>query len=126
MTKIAINGLGRIGRAFLKLAVEQPDIEVVAANDISDADNLAYLLKFDTVYGRYEHETAIERSAGETWLRIGQHRAHRTGRAGTTRSGRMGTVACRREPLVSRIDAHGHRPRDRRSLFGGTGSLLTE
>lgn len=74
MTRIAINGLGRIGRAFLKLAVEQSDIEVVAANDISDADNLAYLLKFDSVYGRYERETAIERISGETWLRIGEHR----------------------------------------------------
>lgn len=74
MTRIAINGLGRIGRAFLKLAVEQSDSEVVAANDISDADNLAYLLKFDTVYGRYKHETAVERTSGDTWLRIGQHR----------------------------------------------------
>jgi len=75
MTRIAINGLGRIGRSFLKLAVEHSsDIDVVAANDISDPDNLAYLLKFDTVYGRYDREAAIERNAGETWLRIGQHR----------------------------------------------------
>jgi glyceraldehyde 3-phosphate dehydrogenase len=74
MTRIAINGLGRIGRAFLKLAVEQSEIEVVAANDISDADNLAYLLKFDSVYGRYDREAVVERSNGETWLRIGTHR----------------------------------------------------
>jgi glyceraldehyde 3-phosphate dehydrogenase len=52
-TKVAINGLGRIGRAILKLLVEEPRLELVAVNDLVDADNLAYLLRFDTVYGRY-------------------------------------------------------------------------
>ena len=52
-TKVAINGLGRIGRAILKLLVEEPGLELVAVNDLVEADNLSYLLRFDTVYGRY-------------------------------------------------------------------------
>src|SRR4029079_7472014 len=58
--KVAINGLGRIGRAILKLALDEPSIEVVAVNDLSDAENLAYLLRFDTVYGRYSKAVLIE------------------------------------------------------------------
>lgn len=50
-TRVAINGLGRIGRAFLKVAVERPELEVVAVNDLGDINNLAYLLKYDTAYG---------------------------------------------------------------------------
>ncbi len=49
--RVAINGFGRIGRAFFKLAYERPEIEIVAVNDLGDLDNLAYLLKYDTVYG---------------------------------------------------------------------------
>src|SRR6185436_18537678 len=49
--KVAINGLGRIGRAFLKLAVKRPEIQIVAANDLGDLKNLAYLLKYDSAYG---------------------------------------------------------------------------
>ncbi len=52
-TKVAINGLGRIGRAILKLLIEEPGLELVAVNDMVEAENLAYLLRFDTVYGRY-------------------------------------------------------------------------
>ena len=50
--KVGINGLGRIGRAFLKLAINRPEIEIVAVNDLGNAENLAYLLKYDTVYGK--------------------------------------------------------------------------
>ena len=53
MAKVAINGLGRIGRAALKIIMDTPELELVAVNDIVPADNLAYLLKFDTIYGRY-------------------------------------------------------------------------
>jgi glyceraldehyde 3-phosphate dehydrogenase len=53
MARIGINGFGRIGRAIFKIIRETPDLEVVAVNDIIPADNLAYLLKYDTVYGRY-------------------------------------------------------------------------
>jgi glyceraldehyde 3-phosphate dehydrogenase len=54
MAKVAINGLGRIGRAALKIVLDTPELELTAVNDIVPADNLAYLLNFDTVYGRYE------------------------------------------------------------------------
>ncbi|MFP4100992.1 type I glyceraldehyde-3-phosphate dehydrogenase [Coleofasciculus sp.] len=53
MTKIAINGFGRIGRAVFKIALDNPELEVVAINDLIPPDNLAYLLKYDTVYGKY-------------------------------------------------------------------------
>ena len=52
-TRVAINGLGRIGRAILKLVIDEPSFELVAVNDLVEVENLAYLLRFDTVYGRY-------------------------------------------------------------------------
>jgi glyceraldehyde 3-phosphate dehydrogenase len=55
-SKVAINGLGRIGRAALKLAVEQPELELVAVNELGSLENMVYLLKYDTVYGRYERQ----------------------------------------------------------------------
>jgi glyceraldehyde 3-phosphate dehydrogenase len=59
--KVAINGLGRIGRAALKLAVEHPDLDVVAVNEIGSLDNMVYLLRYDTAYGRYERQVeAVE------------------------------------------------------------------
>jgi glyceraldehyde 3-phosphate dehydrogenase len=59
-TKVAINGLGRIGRAILKLVIDEPSLELVAVNDLVEADNLAYLLRFDTVYGRYSKSVALD------------------------------------------------------------------
>ena len=53
--KIAINGLGRIGRAAFKVIDNTPELEVVGINDLIDNENLAYLLKYDSVYGRYHH-----------------------------------------------------------------------
>ena len=66
--KVAINGLGRIGRAALKLAVEAPQLELVAVNEIGSLDNMVYLLRYDSVYGRYERQVdavgrAIDRLA---------------------------------------------------------------
>ena len=55
MTKVAINGMGRIGRAAFKIVMEQPELELVAVNDLMDLDNLVYLLNYDTVYGVYKH-----------------------------------------------------------------------
>ena len=60
-TRVAINGLGRIGRAILKLATDEPSIELVAVNDLADAENLAYLLRFDTVYGRYSKPVVVDK-----------------------------------------------------------------
>ncbi len=51
-TRVAVNGLGRIGRAFVRQVWDNPDIELVAVNDLGSLENLAYLLEFDTVYRR--------------------------------------------------------------------------
>ena len=61
-TKVAINGLGRIGRAILKLVFDEPSFELVAVNDVVDVENLAYLLRFDTVYGKYSKPVAVQGS----------------------------------------------------------------
>jgi glyceraldehyde 3-phosphate dehydrogenase len=54
MAKVAINGLGRIGRAAFKIILDVPQLELVAVNDIVPTENLSYLLRYDTVYGRYD------------------------------------------------------------------------
>ncbi|MGH2565043.1 MAG: glyceraldehyde 3-phosphate dehydrogenase NAD-binding domain-containing protein, partial [Ginsengibacter sp.] len=59
MKKIAINGFGRIGRAALKVILNTPGLEVVAINDLMNIDNAAYLLKYDSVYVKYENEVNI-------------------------------------------------------------------
>lgn len=51
MQNISINGFGRIGRCFLRQAMSNPNLKILAINDLSDIDNLIYLLKHDTVYG---------------------------------------------------------------------------
>jgi glyceraldehyde 3-phosphate dehydrogenase len=53
VTKIGINGFGRIGRIAFRIAAQQKDVEVVAVNDLLDVDHLAYLLEFDSVHGKY-------------------------------------------------------------------------
>lgn len=59
-TRVSINGLGRIGRAIAKLIVEDSAFELVAVNDLVDAETLSYLLRFDTVYGRYQKTVTVE------------------------------------------------------------------
>ena len=53
MARIAINGFGRIGRSFFRAAFGDPDFEIVVVNDLTDTKTLCYLLKYDSVYGRY-------------------------------------------------------------------------
>jgi glyceraldehyde 3-phosphate dehydrogenase len=60
MAKVAINGLGRIGRATLKIIQDTPELELVAANDIIPIDNIVYLLRYDTAYGRYDKPVHTE------------------------------------------------------------------
>ena len=60
MAKAAINGMGRIGRATLKVALEDPDLDIVAINDLVPVENIVYMLKYDTVYGRYEKTVMAE------------------------------------------------------------------
>jgi glyceraldehyde 3-phosphate dehydrogenase len=64
MTRIGINGFGRIGRAFLRLLIEEGrDAEVVAVNDLGNVENLAYLLKYDSVYGKAPFEVTVDGNA---------------------------------------------------------------
>ncbi len=65
--RVAINGLGRIGRAALKLVHEFPALDLMAVNDVADAENLAYLLQYDSFYGRHPESV---RSDGDE-LRVG-------------------------------------------------------
>jgi glyceraldehyde 3-phosphate dehydrogenase len=58
MTKVAINGMGRIGRAAFKVIMDKPELELVAVNDLMDLGNLVYLLNYDTVYGVYKHRVS--------------------------------------------------------------------
>ena len=60
MRKLAINGMGRIGRASLKLILDNPELELVAVNDIASIDNIAYLLKYDSIYGVFEKDVKVE------------------------------------------------------------------
>src|SRR3989338_4607562 len=59
MTNIAINGFGRIGRSFFRAAFGDSDFNIVAVNDLTDTATLAYLLKFDSVYGRYQKDVKV-------------------------------------------------------------------
>lgn len=72
-TKIAINGFGRIGRAFFKLAITRPEFEIVAINDLGDIENLAYLLKYDSAYGRFDKEIIIKDIDGKKYLDVDGH-----------------------------------------------------
>jgi len=71
MTNVAINGLGRIGRATLKIVMDTPGLNLVAANDIGSAESVEYLVRYDTVYGRYEKPV---RATDDGYLTIGEHR----------------------------------------------------
>lgn len=59
MTRVAINGFGRIGRTFFRMAHDNPNFEIVAINDLGDLENLAYLLRYDTAYGRGPYEVKV-------------------------------------------------------------------
>lgn len=61
--KIAINGFGRIGRLFFRQAFDNPALEIVAINDLGDIENLAYLLRHDTVYRTYDKEVSFTKNA---------------------------------------------------------------
>ncbi len=65
MTKIAINGFGRIGRPSFKIAFAKEDVEVVAINDLTDIETAAHLLKYDSSYGRYDKEVVVDKEASE-------------------------------------------------------------
>ena len=58
--KIGINGFGRIGRVVFRAALKNPNIEVVAVNDLTDANMLAHLLKYDSVHGTLQEEVTVD------------------------------------------------------------------
>ena len=60
MIKIGINGFGRIGRLVLRVAAQRDNVQVVAINDLLDVDYLAYMLKFDSVHGRFDGDIDIK------------------------------------------------------------------
>jgi len=60
MARVAINGFGRIGRTFFKMAHDHPDFEIVAINDLGDLENLTYLLRYDTAYGQSGFEVDVK------------------------------------------------------------------
>jgi glyceraldehyde 3-phosphate dehydrogenase len=64
--KVAINGFGRIGRLFFKASFDQTDFEIVAINDLTSAKMLAHLLKYDTVFGKFDKK--IE--SGEGYIEV--------------------------------------------------------
>ena len=69
--RVAINGCGRIGRAFLRMASHYDNIEIVAVNDLSDIDNMAYLLQYDSVYRTAPFISEVEKvSDTEQYLMI--------------------------------------------------------
>ena len=66
MVKIAINGFGRIGRNIFRICIER-GIKISAINDLGSLDNMAYLLKFDSVHGNFSKKVSVEKN----FLRVG-------------------------------------------------------
>lgn len=60
MTKIGINGFGRIGRIAFRIAMDNKDVEIVGINDLLDVDHLAYMLKYDSVHGRFNKSVDVK------------------------------------------------------------------
>lgn len=68
--KIAINGFGRIGRLFLRQAIDNPALEIAVINDLGDIDNLAYLFKYDSAYRAFSGEVSVKKSSDKNYLII--------------------------------------------------------
>ena len=58
--KVGINGFGRIGRMVLRCAMSHPEIEIVGINDLCPADYLAYMVKYDTMHGKFDGDIYAE------------------------------------------------------------------
>ena len=63
--KVGINGFGRIGRMVLRCSLQHPEIEIVGINDLCPADYLAYMLKYDTMHGRFQAD--VSSSDTDSW-----------------------------------------------------------
>lgn len=60
VAKVGINGFGRIGRNVFRAALNNPEIEIIAVNDLTDAATLAHLLKYDSIHGTFDAEVAVD------------------------------------------------------------------
>ncbi len=67
-TKVAINGFGRIGRSFMRIAADRKELDIVAINDLGDVENLAYLLRYDTAYGKSDLDISTKKDGDKTYL----------------------------------------------------------
>lgn len=76
--RVAINGFGRIGRIFFRQAIDHKELEIVAINDLGSLENLAYLLKYDSVYGPWDKEVKVK----EGRLVIGSPASHKASQDG--------------------------------------------
>ena len=65
---VAINGFGRIGRLFFRQIMEEPQLEIAAINDLGDLENLAYLLKYDSVYRQFPGEISIKKDDDKSYF----------------------------------------------------------
>jgi len=74
MTRVAINGFGRIGRALMRASYGDPELEIVAINDLGDVNNLAYLLQYDSVYRTFAQKVSVDNGQ----LVVGDKRIHFT------------------------------------------------
>lgn len=66
--RVAINGFGRIGRAFFKTALNKKELDFAAINDLGDIETMVYLLKYDSVYGRYDKKVTSQEENGKKYL----------------------------------------------------------
>ena len=71
MIRVAINGFGRIGRLVFRIMEEDPNFDVVAINDLTDAEQLAYLLKYDTSHRTYR---VNDITSGEDYIAVSDHK----------------------------------------------------
>ena len=108
--KVAINGFGRIGRTFFRQVAQGSDIEVVAVNDITPDETVAYLTRYDTIHGRFPGPVTLvdgRMRAGTQDVRMleekdpGNRRGEPWAWTSSSRP-RAGSASARRSPAISR------------------------
>ena len=67
MTKVAINGFGRIGRLSFRQLLTKDGVEICAINDLTSVETLAHLLKYDSIHGRFPGEVRVEEASRGQW-----------------------------------------------------------
>lgn len=72
--KIAINGFGRIGRAIFRAGYKEPNLEFIAINDLAKPEILAYLLKYDSIYGKFPEEINLIKEKNRDYLKINERK----------------------------------------------------